>query len=106
MKNYDIADDGGGGARPEVVRGALKLLNAAAQQFALKLSHTNCGIGGERCLRAGEILPDNALADLRKFPAIPLGAIGRPDAKPAILEQGILLRARKAISYQSTDPGL
>ena len=34
------------------------------------------------------------IAELRKFPAILLGAIGHPDVKPGILEKGILLRAR------------
>ena len=32
--------------------------------------------------------------ELRKFPAILLGAIGHPDVKPGILEKGILLRLR------------
>ena len=34
------------------------------------------------------------LAELRKFPAILLGAIGHPGVKPGILEKGILLRTR------------
>jgi 3-isopropylmalate dehydrogenase len=39
-------------------------------------------------------LPDSAVPELRKFPAILLGAIGHPDVKPGILEKGILLRMR------------
>ena len=45
-------------------------------------------------MRTGEALPDSVLAELRKFPAILLGAIGHPDVKPGILEKGILLRTR------------
>ena len=43
-------------------------------------------------MRTGEALPDSVVEELRKFPAILLGAIGHPDVKPGILEKGILLR--------------
>jgi 3-isopropylmalate dehydrogenase len=94
MKSYDIAVIGGDGTGPEVVREAVKVLDAAAKKFRLKLNYTQYDIGGERYLRTGEILPDSVLAELRKFPAILLGAIGHPDVKPGILEKGILLRTR------------
>ncbi len=94
MKNYNIAVIGGDGTGPEVVREAVKVLDAAAKKFKLKLNYTHYDIGGERYLRTGEILPDSVLAELRKFPAILLGAIGHPDVKPGILEKGILLRTR------------
>jgi 3-isopropylmalate dehydrogenase len=51
-------------------------------------------LGGERYKKTGEILPDSALAELRKVDAIYLGAIGHPDVKPGILEKGLLLRLR------------
>jgi 3-isopropylmalate dehydrogenase len=51
-------------------------------------------LGGERYLRTKEPLPDSVVEELRKFPAILLGAIGHPDVKPGILEKGILLRLR------------
>ena len=51
-------------------------------------------IGGDRYIKTGEVLPDSVLNELRKFPAILLGAIGHPDVKPGILEKGILLRTR------------
>ncbi len=94
MKSYDIAVIGGDGTGPEVVREAVKVLDAAARKFSLKLNYTHYDIGGERYLRTGEVLPDSVLAELRKFPAILLGAIGHPDVKPGILEKGILLRTR------------
>jgi 3-isopropylmalate dehydrogenase len=94
MKNYDIAVNAGDGTGPEVVREAVNVLNAAAQKLTLTLNCANYGIGGERCLRLGEILPDTVPADLRKFAATLLGAIRHPNVKPAILENGIQLRAR------------
>jgi len=94
MKSYDIAVIGGDGTGPEVVQEAVKVLDAASKKFGLKLTYTKYDIGGERYLRTGEILPDSVLEELRKFPAILLGAIGHPNVKPGILEKGILLRTR------------
>ncbi len=94
MKSYDIAVIPGDGTGPEVIREAIKVLDVAAQRFGFKLNYTYYDFGGERYLRTGETLPDSALEELRKFPAILLGAIGHPDVKPGILEKGILLRLR------------
>jgi 3-isopropylmalate dehydrogenase len=94
MKSYNIAVIGGDGTGPEVVREAVKVLDAAARKFSLKLNYTHYDIGGERYIRTGEILPDSVVSELRRFPAILLGAIGHPDVKPGILEKGILLRTR------------
>src|SRR3982750_967408 len=94
MKSYNIAVIGGDGTGPEVVREAIKVLDAASKKFDLKLNYTNYDIGGDRHLKTGEVLPDSVLNELRKFPGIRLGAIGHPDVKPGILEKGILLRTR------------
>jgi len=94
MKTYDIAVIGGDGTGPEVARESLKVIEAAARKFDLKLNFTHYDFGGDRYLRTGEVLPDSAVGELRKFPAILLGAIGHPDVKPGILEKGILLRLR------------
>src|SRR5438270_2999063 len=94
MKSYNLAVLGGDGTGPEVVREAIKVLDATSKKFNLKLNYTNYDIGGERYLKTGEVLADSVLTELRKFPAIVLGAIGHPDVKPGILEKGILLRTR------------
>ena len=94
MKSYNIAVVGGDGTGPEVVREAVKVLDAAAKKFSLKLNYTQYDLGGERYLRTNEALPDSVVGELRKFPAILLGAIGHPEVKPGILEKGILLRLR------------
>src|SRR5512142_747725 len=94
MKSYNIAVIGGDGTGPEVVREAATVLEVAAKKIKLKLNYTDYDLGGARYLRTSEILPDSVLAELRKFPAILLGAIGHPEVKPGILEKGILLRTR------------
>jgi 3-isopropylmalate dehydrogenase len=94
MKSYQIAVIPGDGTGPEVVREAVKVLDAAAQKFGFKLDYTPYDLGGDRYLRTGEAMPDSVLNELRQFPAILLGAIGHPDVKPGILEKGILLRTR------------
>jgi 3-isopropylmalate dehydrogenase len=94
MKSYDIAVIGGDGTGPEVTREAIKVLDAASTKFGIKLNYTYYDFGGARYLKTNEALPDSAVDELRKFPAMLLGAIGHPDVKPGILEKGILLRLR------------
>ncbi len=91
---HKIAVIGGDGTGPEVTRESVKVLGAAAAAHGFKLDFTDFDIGGERYLRTGEVLPETAIAELGRFDAILLGAIGHPDVKPGILEKGILLRLR------------
>ncbi len=93
-KTYKIAVIPGDGTGPEVVDEGRKALRAAADKFGFKIETTDFDFGGDRYLRTGEVLPDSAVDDLRKFDAIFLGAIGHPKVKPGILEKGILLRLR------------
>ena len=93
-KAYKIAVIGGDGTGPEVTAEAVKVLKAAADKFKFKTDLTNFDFGGERYKKTGETLPDSAVAELRKFDSILLGAIGHPDVAPGILEKGILLKAR------------
>ncbi|MBN2271529.1 MAG: 3-isopropylmalate dehydrogenase [Sedimentisphaerales bacterium] len=93
-KSYSIAVIPGDGTGPEVTAEAVKVLKAAAKKFGFKVDLTEFDFGGERYKRTGETLPDSAVAELRKFDSILLGAIGHPDVAPGILEKGILLKAR------------
>src|SRR5210317_516512 len=93
-KTYKIAVMGGDGTGPEVVAEGLKVLKVAANKFNFNLELTDFDYGGDRYLRTGEVLPENAAAELKKYDAIFLGAIGHPDVKPGILEKGILLKLR------------
>ncbi len=94
MKSYNIAVIPGDGTGPEVIAEGIKVLNAAEEKFGFKLNLTYYDFGGDRYLKTGEVLPENAVSELKKHNAIYLGAIGHPDVKPGILEKGILLRLR------------
>ena len=91
---YKIAIVPGDGTGPEVTAEAVKVLRAAADRWGFTYQATPFDFGGDRYLRTGEVLPDGAVEELRRFDAILLGAIGHPDVKPGILEKGILLRLR------------
>jgi 3-isopropylmalate dehydrogenase len=91
---YKIAVIPGDGTGPEVVREGLKVLKAVSEKADFKYETVMFDFGGERYKKTGEVLPDSALEDFRKFNAIFLGAVGHPDVKPGILEQGLLLKLR------------
>ena len=93
-KTYRIAVIPGDGTGPEVTEQALKALDASAQAGGFATTRQHFPFGGEHYLRTGETLPDAAVDELRGFDAILLGAIGHPDVKPGILEQGVLLKLR------------
>lgn len=86
-----IAGDGVG---PEVVREGLAILGDVCEQDGLSLDLVPFDLGGERYLRTGEVLPDSALADLKRCDAIFLGAVGHPGVPPGVLEKGLLLKVR------------
>ncbi|OHD08398.1 MAG: 3-isopropylmalate dehydrogenase [Spirochaetes bacterium GWC1_27_15] len=91
---YKIAVIGGDGTGPEVVNEGKKVLEASCKKNGVKIEFTNFDFGGERYLKTGETITESAIEDLKNFDAIYLGAIGHPDVKPGILEQGILLKLR------------
>jgi len=94
MKSHHIAVIPGDGTGPEVIREGMKVVDAAAQKFGFKVNWNQYDFGGERYLKTGEPMPKSAVEEMRKFPAIYLGAIGHPDVKPGVLEHGILLKLR------------
>jgi 3-isopropylmalate dehydrogenase len=96
-KTYKIAVMGGDGTGPEVAVEGLKVLQVAANKFDFNLELTDFDYGGDRYIRTGNVLPENAVEELSKHDAIFLGAIGHPDVKPGILEKGILLSLRFAL---------
>ncbi|MCL2183611.1 MAG: isocitrate/isopropylmalate family dehydrogenase, partial [Chitinispirillia bacterium] len=97
MKSYNIALMGGDGTGPEVLREGVKVLDAAASKFNIKLNYTDYDFGGDRYMKTGETLSQSNIDELAKHNAIFLGAIGHPDVKPGILEVGILLKLRFAL---------
>lgn len=93
-KKFNLAVIPGDGTGPEVIAEGIKVLKAAGARFGIQFEFHPYDLGGERYLRTGEVLPDSVLAELRQMDAIYLGAIGHPQVKPGILEQGLLLKLR------------
>jgi 3-isopropylmalate dehydrogenase len=94
MKEYNIGIIPGDGTGGEVVAEAVKALKALSEVGGPKCNLVYYDLGGERYLKNRELLPDSVLAELREMDSICLGAIGHPDVKPGILEQGVLLKLR------------
>src|SRR3990167_6347427 len=91
-RTHRIAVIPGDGTGPEVIAEGRKVLEAAAKRFGFRMDWRDYHLGGARYPESGETLPDSVLKELRGLDAIYLGAIGHPEVKPGILEQGILLR--------------
>ncbi len=96
-EGHKIAVIPGDGTGPEVVREGLKVLEAAGKKFNFKYEIKEFDFSGARYLKTGKLVDDNDLAELRKYSAIYLGAVGHPDVKPGILETGVLLKLRFAL---------
>jgi 3-isopropylmalate dehydrogenase len=94
---YKIAVMPGDGTGPEVVNEGLKVLAHVSKKYGFKYETKHFDCGGERYLKTGLTITDQEIAQLRTYDAIFLGAIGHPDVKPGILEQGILLKTRFAL---------
>mgnify|MGYP005832953059 CR=1 FL=1 len=94
---YRIAVVPGDGTGPEVTREAVKALEAAAESAGFDFQADTFDYGGDRYLETGVVLAEDELEGLKAYDAILLGAIGHPDVKPGVLEQGILLRIRFAL---------
>jgi len=84
----------GDGIGPEVVAEARKAVDAAAARFGFGVDWVELDLGADRYLATGEVLPDTVLKELGQVDAILLGAVGRPDVPPGVLERGLLLRLR------------
>jgi 3-isopropylmalate dehydrogenase len=101
-RDRDVAEDAliklgvvaGDGVGPEVIAESLEVLAAVARLEGISYEPVRVDIGGERYLRTGEVLPDEAVRQLRDSDAILLGAVGHPHVPPGVLEKGILLRLR------------
>ena len=94
-KKYNISVLGGDGTGPEVAAQAMKVLSTTQKKFNVDITFIESDVGGDRYLATGELVTEKDIEQLKQSDAILLGAIGHPDVKPGILEQGILLNLRK-----------
>ena len=93
-RGYTVASLPGDGIGPEVVAEARKAVDAASARFGFRVDWVDYDLGADRYLRTGEVLPDTVLKELGEVDAILLGAVGRPDVAPGVLERGLLLKLR------------
>ena len=91
---YKIAVIPGDGTGPEVVNEGLKVLEAVAKKANFKYKTETLNYSGERYRKTGKVLTDSELEALKGYDAIFLGAVGDPEVKPGILEEGLLLKIR------------
>ena len=90
-----IAVIGGDGIGPEVCRQGLRSLEAIATGEGFQYQVTELPYTGQRFLDDGVVITDDEIADLKaNHDVIYLGAVGRPDVPPGVLEQGLLLKLR------------
>jgi 3-isopropylmalate dehydrogenase len=88
----------GDGTGPEVVREALKVLEAVSGLESIDFQTEHFDFGGDRYLATGKIIEEDEITNLRdNFDSILLGAVGHPGVAPGILEKGLLLRLRFAL---------
>ncbi|OGC12281.1 3-isopropylmalate dehydrogenase [candidate division WOR-1 bacterium RIFOXYA12_FULL_52_29] len=94
---YKIAVIGGDGTGPEVVAEGLKVLKTVAKKYNISYELKEFDFSGKRYLKTGKLVDDADIAELKKYNAIYLGAVGDPEVKPGILEHGVLLKLRFAL---------
>ncbi len=93
-KVYDIAVLAGDGVGEEVVREALKVLDAAQDVYGFKTKRDALPYGAEHYLATGETMPDEAIDRIRDMHAVLLGAIGDPRIEVGKLEFAIIAGLR------------
>ena len=84
MKQYRIAVIEGDGIGPEIIRQAIRALDAAAGKFGFGLEYEYLLAGGAAIDDCGEPLPERTLAVCREADSVLLGAVGgaKWDAQP------------------------
>ena len=93
-RTHTVACLPGDGIGPEAIAEARKAVDAASARLGFRVDWVDYDLGADRYLRTGEVLPDTVLKELGEVDAILLGAVGRPDVAPGVLERGLLLKLR------------
>ncbi|MBN2488990.1 MAG: isocitrate/isopropylmalate dehydrogenase family protein [Methanosarcinaceae archaeon] len=94
MTHYKIPVLPGDGIGPEIIAEGQKVIDAAGEKFGFDVEWIEYPHGADHYLETGELISEDTLSELAKYPAIYLGSIGDPRVAPGILEKGILLNAR------------
>lgn len=92
-----IAAIGGDGIGPETVQVSLPLIVDAARLDGVEVLLSELDWGGERLLRTGSAMPDDAIELVRAHDAVLLGAVGHPQLTPDVSVWSLVLPLRKAL---------
>lgn len=94
MNNYNIGVIPGDGIGPEVIREALRVLEAISKKTGFKLDLVHYPYSGEHYLKTRELVTDKVIDEWRHLDAVLLGAIGHPDVEPGLVERNVILGLR------------
>ncbi|MBN2110268.1 MAG: 3-isopropylmalate dehydrogenase, partial [Methanosarcinaceae archaeon] len=94
MTQYKIPVIPGDGIGPEIIAEGCKVVDAAGEKFGFDVEWVEYPHGADHYLETGELISEDSLAELGKYPVIYLGSIGDPRVAPGVLEKGVLLAAR------------
>ena len=95
MKTFRIAVIPGDGIGKEVVPEGMRVLEVAGRNFGFQFDWQLFDWSCESYLNTGKMMPDDGLEQLRKFDAIFLGAVGRPDVPDHVSLWGLLIPLRR-----------
>jgi tartrate dehydrogenase/decarboxylase / D-malate dehydrogenase len=95
MKTFNIAVIAGDGIGKEVVSEGIRVLEAAGKRFGFQLVWNNFDWSCETYLKTGRMMPEDGLAQLRKFDAVFLGAVGHPTVPDHVSLWGLLIPIRR-----------
>src|SRR5678816_554921 len=106
QKNIAVIE--GDGIGPEVIRQAVKVLNAVAEQFSHEFNYTWCLMGADAIDKTGNPLPDETITACLNSDAVLFGAIGHPkyDNDPTAKvrpEQGLLTVSYTHLTLPTSD---
>ncbi len=92
---HEIALIPGDGIGKEVVPAAAGVLDAAGKRFGFDFQWTTFDWSCERYTKTGRMMPEDGLAQLRRFEAIFLGAVGFPGVPDHVSLWGLLIPIRR-----------
>ncbi len=88
----------GDGVGPEVTKASLTVLDAAQEMFGFATERVTVPLGADHYLATGELLTAEHVATLKDQDAIVFGAIGSPKVTSGVLERGVILALRAAMT--------
>ena len=97
MKTHRIAVIAGDGIGKEVIPAAIRVLNMAAEQSNFRCEFTELPWGCDYYLQTGRMMDADGIAQLLKFDAIYLGAIGDPRVADHISARELILPLRQRL---------